>query len=140
MRTILVASAILILACNPSKKANSVTITEVEESQRAEQTEMPPTPTQKSIRLVVTFASIGAGIDPNAKLNLDNYIKSFKEKSGKLVKYGTLAWGREGEYDCEFSLNELNLNEQNDFVQGLKKQFEGNQLIQIEENKPSRFN
>jgi len=37
------------------------------------------------------------------------------EKSGKLVKYGTLAWGREGEYDCEFSLNELNLNEQNDF-------------------------
>ena len=85
MRTILAASAILILACNPSKKANSVTITEVEESQRAEQTEMPPTPTQKNIRLVVTFASIGAGIDPNAKLNLDNYINSFKEKWLKIV-------------------------------------------------------
>jgi hypothetical protein len=50
-----------------------------------------------------------------------------------------LAWGREGEFDCEFSLNELNLNEQTDFVKGLKKLFEGNQLVQIEENKPSRF-
>ena len=139
MRTLIVAGAILISACNPSKKANSVTVTEIEESQRAEQTEMPPAPTQKNIRLVVTFASIGSGIDLNAKSNLDNYINSFKEKSGKLVKYGTLAWGREGEYDCEFSLNELNLNEQADFVNGLKKQFAGNQLIQIEENKPSRF-
>jgi hypothetical protein len=139
MRTLIVAGAILISACNPSKKANSVTVTEVEESKRAEQTEMPPVPTQKTVRLVVTFASIGAGIDPNAKTMLDAYINSFKEKSGKLVKYGTLAWGREGEYDCEFSLNELNLNEQSDFVKGLKKQLEGNQLIQIEENKASRF-
>jgi len=139
MRTILVASTILILACNPSKKANSVIITEVEESQRADQTEMPPASMEKNIRLVVTFASIGAGIDPNGKTMLDGYINSFKEKSGKLVKYGTLAWGREGEYDCEFSLNELNLNEQTDFLKGLKKLFEGNQLIQIEENKSSRF-
>lgn len=82
---------------------------------------MPPAPMEKTIRLVVTFASIGAGIDPNGKTMLDGYINSFKEKSGKLVKYGTLAWGREGEYDCEFSLNELNLNEQTDFIKGLKK-------------------
>ncbi len=139
MRTLLIVAAFFTIACNSSKKASSITITEVEESKQAEQTEMPPASMEKNIRLVVTFASIGAGIDPNGKTMLDGYINSFKAKSGKLVKYGTLAWGREGEYDCEFSLNELNLNEQTDFIKGLKKLFEGNQLIQIEENKSSRF-
>ena len=139
MRTLLIAATLFTIACHSSQKASSITINEVEEGKQAEQTEMPPAPMEKTIRLVVTFASIGAGIDPNGKTMMDNYINSFKEKSGKLVKYGTLAWGREGEFDCEFSLNELNLNEQTDFIKGLKKVFEGNQLIQIEENKPSRF-
>ena len=139
MRNLVTAGLIFIAACNPSKKAGSVVVTEVEESQRAEQTEKPPIQNQKKLRLVVTFASIGAGIDPNGKSSMDSYINSFKEKSGKTVKYGMLAWGREGEFDCEFTLNELNLNEQAEFVRGLKKQFEGNQLIQIEENKESRF-
>ncbi|MFM2156566.1 MAG: hypothetical protein RL516_1315 [Bacteroidota bacterium] len=139
MRILLIAAAFFTIACHSSKKASSSTINEVEDSKQAEQKEMSPTSTEKNIRLVVTFASIGAGIDEKGKTMLDGYINSFKEKSGKLVKYGTLAWGREGEYDCEFSLNELNLNEQTDFVKGLKKLFEGNQLIQIEENKPSRF-
>jgi len=139
MRILLIAAAFFTIACHSSKKASSSTINEVEDSKQAEQKEMSPTTTEKNIRLVVTFASIGAGIDEKGKTLLDGYINSFKEKSGKLVKYGTLAWGREGEYDCEFSLNELNLNEQTDFVKGLKKIFEGNQLIQIEENKPSRF-
>jgi hypothetical protein len=139
MRTLLIIATFFTIACHSSKKASSSTINEVEDSKQAEQKEMSPTSTEKNIRLVVTFASIGAGIDEKGKTMLDGYINSFKEKSGKLVKYGTLAWGREGEYDCEFSLNELNLNEQADFVKGLKKLFEGNQLIQIEENKPSRF-
>jgi hypothetical protein len=139
MRILLIAAAFFTIACHSSKKASSSTINEVEDSKQAEQKEMSPTSTEKNIRLVVTFASIGAGIDEKGKTMLDGYINSFKEKSGKLVKYGTLAWGREGEYDCEFSLNELNLNEQTDFVNGLKKLFGGNQLIQIEENKPSRF-
>jgi hypothetical protein len=139
MRTLLIAATFFTIACHSSKKASSTAINEVQESKQVKETEMPPASTEKSIRLVVTFASIGAGIDPNGKAMLDGYINSFKEKSGKLVKYGTLAWGREGEFDCEFSLNELNLNEQTDFVKGLKKLFEGNQLVQIEENKPSRF-
>ena len=139
MRTLLIVAIFFTIACHSSKKATSSTINEVEDSKQAEQKEMSPTSTEKNIRLVVTFASIGAGIDEKGKTMLDGYINSFKEKTGKLVKYGTLAWGREGEYDCEFSLNELNLNEQTDFIIGLKKQFKGNQLIQIEENKPSRF-
>jgi hypothetical protein len=139
MRILLIVAIFFTIACHSSKKATSSTINEVEDSKQAEQKEMSPTSTEKNIRLVVTFASIGAGIDEKGKTMLDGYINSFKEKSGKLVKYGTLAWGREGEYDCEFSLNELNLNEQTDFVKGLKKLFEGNQLVQIEENKPSRF-
>ena len=140
MRALLIIAALLsTLACHSSKKAGSISASNMEEGKPDTQKEQSPQ-LAKNIRLIVTFASIGAGIDPNGKTMLDDFINSFKEKSGKLVKYGTLAWGREGEFDCEFSLNELNLNEQTDFVKGLKKQFEGNQLIQVEENKPSRFN
>jgi len=140
MRALLIIAALLsTLACHSSKKAGSASASNMEEGKPDTQKEQSPQ-LAKNIRLIVTFASIGAGIDPNGKTMLDDFINSFKEKSGKLVKYGTLAWGREGEFDCEFSLNELNLNEQTDFVKGLKKQFEGNQLIQVEENKSSRFN
>jgi len=140
MRALLIIAALLsTLACHTSKKAGSTSASNMEEGKPDTQKEQSPQ-LAKNIRLIVTFASIGAGIDPNGKTMLDDFINSFKEKSGKLVKYGTLDWGREGEFDCEFSLNELNLNEQTDFVKGLKKQFEGNQLIQVEENKPSRFN
>ncbi|MFM7015177.1 MAG: hypothetical protein ACKOX3_02510 [Bacteroidota bacterium] len=142
MKNLIIIAAVFVLACNPSKKANGPVITESTAESKDEvemPREMPPAQKEKTIRLVVTFASIGAGVDPNGKINLDAYINAFKEKSGKLVKYGMLAWGREGEFDCEFSLNELNLNEQPEFIRGLRKQFQGNQLIQIEENKPSRF-
>lgn len=142
MRLLLSIATILIISCNPSKKASEPVITE-SSAESKDEVEMPregsPAQNEKTVRLVVTFASIGAGIDPNGKTMLDGYINSFKEKTGKLVKYGTLAWGREGEYDCEFTLNELNLNEQNNFIIGIRKVFAGNQLVQIEENKASRF-
>ena len=142
MKNLFIVAAVFVMACNPSKKANSPIITE-STAESKDEVEMPremsPAQNDKTVRLVVTFASIGAGIDPNGKIQLDGYINSIKEKTGKLVTYGKLAWGREGEYDCEFTLNELNLNEQVDFVKGLIKRFEGNQLVQIEENKASRF-
>ena len=92
-----------------------------------------------TFRLVVSFISIGAGTDPEAKAILEAYVYDYKLKNNKVVSYYMIPWGREGEVDCCFPLDELNASEQNNFIDGLKKVIQGKELIQITENMKSRF-
>lgn len=92
-----------------------------------------------SFRLVVSFISFGAGTDPESKAILDSYVYEYKLKNNKVVTYYMIPWGREGEVDCCFPLDELNASEQNDFIEGLKKAIAGKELMQINENMKSRF-
>lgn len=92
-----------------------------------------------TFRLVVSFISIGAGTDPEAKAILEAYVYDYKLKNNKVVSYYMIPWGREGEVDCCFPLDELNASEQNNFIDGLTKVIQGKELIQITENMKSRF-
>lgn len=92
-----------------------------------------------TFRLVVSFISIGAGTDPEAKAILEAYVYDYKLKNNKVVSYYMIPWGREGEVDCCFPLDELNASEQNNFIDGLNKVIQGKELIQITENMKSRF-
>ena len=92
-----------------------------------------------TFRLVVSFISIGAGTDPEAKAILEAYVYDYKLKNNKVVSYYMIPWGREGEVDCCFTLDELNASEQNNFIDGLNKVIQGKELIQITENMKSRF-
>lgn len=92
-----------------------------------------------TFRLVVSFISFGAGTDPESKAILESYIYDYKLKNNKVVTYYMIPWGREGEVDCCFPLDELNASEQNNFIEGLKKVIAGKELIQINENMKSRF-
>ncbi|MBK9399956.1 MAG: hypothetical protein IPN36_03595 [Bacteroidetes bacterium] len=92
-----------------------------------------------SFRLIVTFISIGAGTDPDAKTYLDSYILDYKTKKGKAVRYIMIPWGREGEVDCCFDLKDLTVSEQSDFIEGLRNTMKARELIQINENAKNRF-
>lgn len=92
-----------------------------------------------SFRLVVSFISVGAGTDPEAKAYLDKYIIDYKGNKNKMVSYIMIPWGREGEVDCCFNLKELTATEQEDFIQGLRKTMIGRELIQVNENAKNRF-
>jgi len=92
-----------------------------------------------TFRLAVTFISIGAGTDPEAKTSLDAYVYDYKLKTRQPVAYVMIPWGREGEVDCCFTLTELNASEQKNFIEGMKKAFIGRDLVQINENFKSRF-
>lgn len=92
-----------------------------------------------SFRLVVTFISIGAGTDPESRGILEAYVYDYKLKKGTPVSYFMIPWGREGEVDCCFPLNELTSSEQLNFIEGLKKAITGHELIQVNENMKSRF-
>jgi hypothetical protein len=92
-----------------------------------------------SFRLVVSFISFGAGTDPESKSILEAYVYDYKLKNNKVVSYFIIPWGREGEVDCCFPLDELNASEQKNFIEGLKNAISGRELIQINENMKSRF-
>jgi hypothetical protein len=92
-----------------------------------------------NFRLVVSFISIGAGTDPDAKQSLDRYIAEFKTRTGKMPAYVMIPWGREGEVDCCFNMEELTASEQGDFIAGLRNTMKSRELIQINENARNRF-
>lgn len=113
---------------NPMQQNNSSVLTQ-------EQAKSAPA----TFRLMVTFISIGAGTDPDGKNRLDAYILDYKTRTGKSPAYVMIPWGREGEVDCCFSLNELSAPEQEQFIAGLRNTMTGRELIQISENARNRF-
>jgi hypothetical protein len=91
-----------------------------------------------SYRLIVSFISIGEGIDSKARQSLDSMLNSWKEKKNKEIIAEMMPWGREGEVDYCFKLNELSAQEQTDLVNEVMTAFKGNSLVQISENQPAR--
>ncbi len=89
-------------------------------------------------RLIVSFISIGEGIDSKARESMDSMINSLKERKKSSITMEIMPWGREGEVDYCFKLNELSEKEREDFVSEVKTQFKGNNLVQIAENQPAR--
>lgn len=92
---------------------------------------------QTNYRIIVSFISWGAGIDPNARKKMDICLSENQENTEKTVDFVEMPWGREGEIDFCFTLSELNEEEQENFVKSMKMTFEGNELVQIYENSPA---
>ncbi len=148
MKTLIIGAAFLAVSCHGTKEAATATSdstsspakeTAVSNTPEESQKEASPNKQAAVIRLAVNFISIGAGTDVDAKRVLDEYIKQYREKSGKMVSYVAHPWGREGEVENQFSLSELSEKEQSEFISGLKSALKGRELIQIEENKANRF-
>jgi len=81
-------------------------------------------------RLVVSFYSIGEGIDSKNKENFDVFLKNRSQK----IIFEQTPWGREGEVDYCFKLNELTSPEQTDFVKKAKEILGKSTLVRINEN------
>lgn len=89
-------------------------------------------------RLIVSFISIGEGIDPNAKIKLDKVVTPWTERKGKAIQAEQYPWGREGEVDFCYRLTELTAEEQQLFVSQVIEVFKGNSLVYVSENQPCR--
>ncbi len=87
-------------------------------------------------RLIVSFISIGEGTDRQGRETLDGVLTDWKTKKGKEITFESVAWGREGENDFCFRINNLNEKEQQMFVSDMKTAFKGRSLVQITENQP----
>lgn len=83
-------------------------------------------------RLVVSFISQAAGIDRQLHPKFMELYKSYKPA----VTAEVTPWGREGEVDYCFKLNELNSKQQKDFVQKVREAMGNTDMVYIKENAP----
>ncbi len=90
-------------------------------------------------RVVVSLYSIGEGIDPDGRPILDNYSQQFMDASSKRIVYDSHPWGREGETDFCYTLDNLSSEEQVRFINGLTEAFKGHELVRIIENKKNTY-
>ena len=89
-------------------------------------------------RFGVSFISIGSGTDRQAKQKLDQYIEEFNSSNKVNLKIELVKWGREGEVDYCFSLNELDAKLQEKFISEVKNLFNASSLVKIYENEPCK--
>ncbi len=82
-------------------------------------------------KLVVSFTSIGAGIDHSSMTKIDSLIGTCSKKP----VYEICRMGREGETTYLFHLKELTKHEQKKFIKKIKEQIVNKNLVHIEENK-----
>ncbi len=84
--------------------------------------------------LIVSFISIGSGIDGKSVKILDNFIIAFQQDKNVIITYKRIAWGREGETEYCFSLANLSKEMKEKFTVNVKSYFLDNQLIALYEN------
>ncbi len=91
------------------------------------------------IRLIVTFISIGEGTDPEAFEKLNAYIDDFNRDYKVKAINNQIPWGREGEVDNCFLLQNFSPDLQIKFIAGIRELFKDNNLVQVLENQPQRI-
>ena len=139
MRFIKLFSIMLVMssACHTTKKINEMPVSTSEKDQQK-----PTENTNNNTvtwRLVVSFISIGEGTDQQARSKLDSYVEQFGHMIGAEIINTRIPWGREGESDNCFKLENLNPGFQEKFIAGLRELFQENTLVQIAENQPAKM-
>ena len=85
-------------------------------------------------RLIVSFISIGTGVDGEAYSRVEKFIQDHPKKPS----YEKKRWGREGEEDFMFTLKEFKASEQQKFISDLKAAIGKSDRVHYKENEKSR--
>lgn len=94
--------------------------------------------TTDQCRLVISFISKGRGIDRDTKKNVLAYIENYNKTHSLTLVYETVRWGREGEVDFCFALEELKKRQQVKFIDELKTLVQKSDCVRISENSEKR--
>jgi hypothetical protein len=81
-------------------------------------------------RLVISFISIGGGIDQESYAKIKDFIDNHPKKPA----FTEHRWGKEGEVDYCLHLKELSKKEQKVFVEDVKKLITKKEMVAIYEN------
>ncbi len=135
--------AFLVSDCKSSKNttANDPPVAQIQQAtpsaaheEAVDEADESKPPQNKKYRLIISFYSIGEGSDYKAAKSLQEFLADYAAGSGKTIGYDSFPWGREGEVDFCFPLTELSADEQNRFINDVKKKLEFSKLIEYSEN------
>jgi len=87
-------------------------------------------PQNDNVRFIVSFYSIGQGIDLKANDEFVKFLDSYQKK----ISYTPTHWGREGEIDYCLALTELSASEQTEFVKKANEILSKSNLVHQKEN------
>lgn len=105
------------------------------ESNKLEETPKQLSPkSEKTATLLVSFYSIGGGIDTKTAQAFDNFISGYKTGSNKLISYDRVPWGREGELDYCINFSELSFDETNQFIEASKAKIKDCKMVHFKQN------
>jgi hypothetical protein len=116
--------AYLFFACGNAKQVKNI------ESGQTENHSAKDT----NCRFTISFISFGGGIDKNAKKEFEQFIIDFELKNNIKIAFERKYWGKEGEVDFCFMLNELKKEEQEYFILQSKNQLTSSSRVRFHEN------
>ncbi|CAN5626247.1 hypothetical protein BH11BAC1_BH11BAC1_25840 [soil metagenome] len=90
------------------------------------------------MRFIVSFYSIGSGIDRGQPDNLKTYTDVFGKKNSLTIEFSEMHWGREGEIDYCFTLNGLSEAQIVNFIAGAKVALKAAEHVHFIENQACR--
>lgn len=85
-------------------------------------------------RLLVSFYSIGGGIDVKSAQLFDKFIAAYETSKGKSVTYERVTWGREGELDYCILFDGMSTSDLNSFIESAKARISDCKMVHFKIN------
>ena len=114
----------------PVASTSRITVTDTsqpEHARNSDEKNLPQNDAEK-VRLVVSFVSRGEGIDLQTKTTFEQWLATKKN-----VTWNVQPWGREGELNYCFPLNNMKASEQDAFVKEVQQQLAGRSMVFVNE-------
>lgn len=138
---LLFTCVVLLSACKSNKNAN--TVEEVPASNASATNEENIANSNHSeadqlYSILISFFSIGSGIDYERKKEMDAYLKQLENDKVDFT-YDKVGWGREGEVDYCVDLSKLKEVQQKDIIKKVQEIAKKSSWIDVQLNKTCRF-
>jgi hypothetical protein len=125
-----IASLLLTGACNCCKQS-------VAENPAASAEATSASPSSSDLyRLVVSFYSIGSGVNREAREKFTAWIGETEKKYGKPLDVEITPWGREGEVDYCIRMSDYAAADQKKIVDSVNELLKSMEYIHVNENAP----
>lgn len=120
----IISASIFLISCKPQSQAMGASNIESTSTTKADKN-----PDQYDI--VISFASKGEGIDREIRQKLDETVSKFEKENNTVIKLEKYGWGREGEVDYLFKLENLSTKQKKDLKAKVKAVIGNSDLVFI---------
>ncbi|AKU96396.1 hypothetical protein AKJ09_03060 [Labilithrix luteola] len=142
LRPFAVSFSLLVAACGDEtpKPVTPADVSSTADAGAAPSSESVATPNAKpdggaaTYRLVVSFISLGAGVDSKAKDQVNEVINKWRIAKSVDLKTERVRWGKEGESDVCSGLDELSDADRSKFIGEVRAAVGKNDRVVITEN------